>query len=57
VTENQESPPLVISAKRSENGTIQISFDSGSTASAFWLTDEEALELVDELMSTVHPTK
>lgn len=50
---NVEAANLVVSAKRMENGSVQISFDCGSSASAFWLSQDEALELIDELLDSI----
>jgi hypothetical protein len=50
----QESHPTLYSVERENNGTIKVSFDTGSSASAFWLTEDEALELISQLLDSVN---
>lgn len=54
---NPEATQMVFNVEKDPNGNIKISFDSGSSAAAYWITDEEAIQLIDSLMSTLHPTK
>ena len=50
---NMDAASLVASVKKADNGAVQISFDCGSSASAFWLSEDEVLELIDQLMDSI----
>lgn len=50
---NLEEASLVVSTKKMENGSIQISFDSGSAASVYWLSEDEVMELINDLMDSI----
>lgn len=52
---DSESESRVISVEKMDNKSIRISFDSGSSVGAYWLSEEEAMQLVDDLMLSIHP--
>lgn len=52
-----EPSPLLTSVTRMDNGAIQISFDTGSSACAYWLSEDEVLQFVGDLMDSLRSKK
>jgi hypothetical protein len=49
-----EPPQLLWTIGKEENGTIKISFDASVSASVFWLSEDEALDFIQEMLKSLN---
>jgi hypothetical protein len=49
-----EPPQLLWTIGKEENGTIKISFDASVAASVFWLSEDEALDFIQDMLKSLN---